>query len=141
MVKTQIPSETIRAYRKTVYHVSIKRPFDFFIGKRSSELGRLISVNGAENAAFLTAFNPGSVKVSLEKNLKAQKQLERLLDEMAIKFYPGKAIDSAGSWPDEPSVLAFNINLKQAKLIGVRFQQNGIVWIEDDFVPKLLFLR
>ena len=69
MVKTQIPSETIRVYRKTVYHVSTKRPFDFFIGKRSSELGRLISVNGAENAAFLTAFNPRSVKVSLEKNL------------------------------------------------------------------------
>jgi len=140
MEQTDIPRETINAYQMAIYRVLGTRSFDLHIGQRSQELNDLSLNYNSTSSAFLTAFNPGSIIVSDRVNKNAQKSLEDFLTEQTISFCAGMAIDSLGVWPDESSVLAFNISLEEANVIGSKFGQNGIVWIDKSFIPQLILL-
>ena len=47
----------------------------------------------------------------------------------------------AEKWPAEPSFLALGIDLVTAKILGRHFDQNALVWINDDAIPRLVLLR
>ena len=44
-------------------------------------------------------------------------------------------------WPGEASYLIFGLTLEAAKMLGMRLEQNAIVWTGADTVPQLVLLR
>ena len=43
-------------------------------------------------------------------------------------------------WAGKASALIMVIGLKQAKMLGLKYQQNNIVWIDRDVKPKYVAL-
>ncbi len=46
-----------------------------------------------------------------------------------------------GAWPAEKSLFVFGVDLETARMLGVRYRQNAVVWVGEDAVPKLVLLR
>jgi hypothetical protein len=61
---------------------------------------------------------------------------------------PGDAVGSQGSgsekgskWPAERSYFALGMALEPAEAIGRHFDQDAIVWVGADAIPRLVLLR
>jgi hypothetical protein len=140
MTVSMIPPETIKAYTRAVYCVLSPEPFDLKIGEVSQPLLNLYGSCNCVTSAFLTAFNPLGILASDDENVEAQCKLEACLVEKSIVFTNGIGKDKKGLWPGEKSVLALGMQIEEAKIIGVSFRQNAIVWIGEDAKPELILL-
>ena len=90
-----------------------------------------------ESAAFITAYNPFSRPTTEHENTVPQAEIESL----NLGIYPGQGEDPTGQWAAEASALAMGIGFEQANMLGVKYQQNAIVWIGRDAKPQLRLLR
>jgi hypothetical protein len=63
------------------------------------------------------------------------------LIEQGCEFIEGEGVDPNGEWPGETSVLVLDIDRASAERLGSRYDQNAIVWIDTDAIPRLLVLR
>jgi hypothetical protein len=140
LAKSVIPPEMIAAYRATNYRVLAPVPFVLNVGQPSEPLRRLYHEHECRSAAFITAWNPLSVRVSDACNAATQRRLEDLLNARSIPFIKGIGEDPAGLWPGEVSVLALGLSLDAAKSLGIDFKQNAIVWAGADAMPELILL-
>ena len=141
MSKSAIPLETIAAYRATHYRVIDQIPFVLKIGRPSQHLQRLFREYDLHSAAFLTAWNPFSHPTSEADNRAAQARLENDISQNSLPVIAGEGVDPTGEWPGEPSVLALGLSLEAASSLGVQYQQNAIVWADQDIKPQLILLR
>ena len=139
--KSAIPLETIAAYRATHYRVIDQIPFVLKIGRPSQHLQRLFREYDLHSAAFLTAWNPFSHPTSEADNRAAQARLENDIFQNSLPVIAGEGVDPTGEWPGEPSVLALGLSLEAASSLGVQYQQNAIVWADQDIKPQLILLR
>ncbi len=129
------------AYRATLYRVRAgATPFDLRVDVASEALAALMRQHGVATAAYLTACNPYSVRVSDAANRAANEQLRIALLHADAFIFHGEAIDPAGAWPPEPSFLALGLALATARELGMRFRQNAILFADDDAVPRLVWL-
>jgi hypothetical protein len=140
LVNFVIPPETIVAYRATNYRVLSPTPFVLKVDQPSKPLQRLYHKHGAGSAAFITAWNPFSTRMSDACNEAAQTGLEDVLTTKSIAFIKGIGEDPAGLWPGEMSVLALGLSPDAAKSLGIDFKQNAIVWAGLDATPELILL-
>lgn len=77
--------------------------------------------------AYLTAWNPGS-EIQMEfVNRQKQEELELFLRGAGYAVLPGVAKDPDGQWPDEESILVFDLPWEKALQIGRKFRQNAIL--------------
>ncbi len=138
---SEIDSSTIAAYRSAHYVVFADNPFTLRVGEISTELADLLSLKNVSCAAFITACNPFSNICTENDNLTAQNAL--LSDLLEIGFYiiPGIGKDPDGLWPGEQSFLALGISLEQATILGSKYGQNAIIWIDSDLRPSLVLLQ
>lgn len=142
LTHTEIPEATIAAYKVTYFKVWIEDGFTIQLGEINQQLVGLFAKHQVESAAFITAYNPFSQpETELEKNTAAQAELEAEIESIDLDFYPGQGEDPTGKWAAEPSALVMGIGLEQAKMLGIKYQQNAIVWIGHDAKPHLLLLR
>jgi hypothetical protein len=49
--------------------------------------------------------------------------------------------DPTGAWPPEPSFFALGINEETARLLGIRYRQDAVLWVGANAIPELLLLR
>ncbi len=131
------------AYRQTHFTVDggVDPAFVLRIDQASAELLAMYQAHGVGNAAFLTAWNPGSRRLSEDVNGVAQASMEAELCADGLTLIAGVGVDPTGKWPGEPSVLVLGITLERAQSIGREFGQNAIVWMDHDGVPRLVLLR
>lgn len=116
------------AYENTTYRAfSLFGEVDIRIGQKNSNLDQLLLGNKSESWAFITAFNPYSVKQKEDVNRFLNKQLEEYLNKNKYVFFDGLGIGDDGSWQPEPSFLILNISKDKAVGIGRQFHQNAIV--------------
>lgn len=54
-------------YRAAIYRVLVQPPFDLQVGQFSDTLKALYSKENCQRAAFLTAFNPHGVKLTISR--------------------------------------------------------------------------
>jgi len=132
-----------RAYRATTYRAG---PLRLRVGERSAALDAMLAERGADEWAYLTAWNPGSQPCPEAENRAAQ---GRLLERLAA--WPTLAGESRGddaSWPAEPSVLVLGIGRGEAMALAREFGQAAIlagrrsgaaelVWVEGGQKPHV----
>ena len=141
MSNSTIPLETIAAYRTTHYHVANSTPFALEIGRPSQPLQHLFSEYDVNSAAFLTAWNPFSQPTTEVENWTAQARLECNLSQDLLPVFAGVGKDPSGEWPGEPSILVLGLTLEAASSLGIQYQQNAIVWADQDANPQLNLRR
>jgi hypothetical protein len=118
-----------QAYRATNYHVHAPSPFTLRIGASNSACDALLAAQGAEGAAFLTAWNPFSQPLPDADNILAQARLAADLDILCTAILPGEGTGEIGDWPPEPSLFAVGISQADATYLARKYRQNAFVWI------------
>lgn len=130
-----------RAYRETEYRVFGDAPFTLSIGESSAELVMLHRRHDVDCSAFITACNPFSRSVDEGMNRDLQTALANELAEQGLVLMPGAGQHPSNNWPAEESLLVMGLDLEAAKALGVRYQQNAIVWNGPDGIAQLILLR
>ena len=151
-IPTAIDAATVAAYRETHYSVLVDGlwteadgtspdRFDLVIDQPSIALKSLYAATRHTQSAFITACNPLGQVLSDEANDARQVQLREELTRRSLKFIPGIGQHPTNRWPGEPSFLVLGIALEASKALGLRHQQNAIVWAGPDATPRLILLR
>lgn len=151
-IPTAIDAATVAAYRETRYSVLVDGqwadpdgtrpdPFDLVIDQPSTALKSLYAATRHSECAFITACNPLSQVLSDEANDARQARPREELTQRSLKFIPGVGQHPTNGWPGEPSFLVLGIALEASKALGLRHQQNAIVWAGPDATPRLILLR
>lgn len=136
-----IDPRTVQAYTETAYHVHGEPGFTLRVGEASAELLAAHARQGVDCSAYLTAWNPFSRKTDHATNAARQAELIDALTRLGLVCMPGLGRHPSNDWPGEDSVLALGLGLDAAMALGVRFDQNAIVWSGADAVPQLILLR
>ena len=117
-----------QAYLRTTYWVDAKpQPIAVRIGAHQPELDRLLSGFGARRWAFISAWNPRSMRVATWRNARRHRELIRTLKHQGLRWLPGIGEGDDPSWAPEPSVLVVGMSAPQARRVGRRFGQNAVV--------------
>lgn len=129
-------------YGRALYRVEAREPFVLRVGCHSAALEALYAASGYSTAAFLTAANPGGVKVSDTVNLRAESELSEKLDALDLPTLPGIGLDAdeSSDWPGERSVLVLGLTRENAIRLGLEHGQLAIVWCPATAIPELLML-
>jgi len=139
---TQIHPDKVRAYKDTDYRLGhTNQDIVLNIGKHSERLATLVSGNGVNCGAFLTAYNPQGTIQSDAANAQGHAELASMLQELNLQAIEGSGSEEGTEWPAEKSYFALGLALEPAKAIGIHFDQDAIVWVGPDALPQLILLR
>jgi hypothetical protein len=130
--------ELIQAYKETHYTVQDVDPFVLRIGEVSEDLMACHKRHRVDFSAFITAWNPFSQSLTVQKNEERQQALIAEIKGRSLSFLPGVGQHPSNNWPGEQSVLVLGLSLEAAKTLGRRFDQHAVVWAGGDGVPDLL---
>lgn len=136
-----IEQSIIQAYLETHYCVAGLSPFVIYIGKVSQPLAKLQLESNVNCSAFITAYNPFSKKLDDEANADLQLELASELRKCNLSFIEGIGKHPNCNWPGEPSYLVLGLPLLEARALGIKCEQNAIVWIGPTALPELILLR
>ncbi len=136
-----IHPDTIRAYEETHYCILGENPFTLMIGVAERLLADLHRAHRVECSAYVTAVNPFSRAIDAAKNADRQATLEDEIRRTGFDYVRGVGRHPSGTWPGEPSILILGMPMEDAKVLGVRHEQNAIVWCGSNAVPQLILLR
>lgn len=126
--------ELLAAYRAAEYVVREPR-IVFRIGEPNAALDALVGPAGG--AAFVTAANPRSERVSDEENRRRLSALRQALDAEGRRHVDAEGRDPEGAWPGEPGFLVLGMACDDALALARRFAQNAIVWCGPGRAPAL----
>ena len=134
-----IPLELAKAYRETSYVIHGEDgDIQLKVGQPSLELATLMRKHGVKSAALLTAFNPHSILLTTEANVRNHNSVIADVQSLGLKSISGEGGDPSKLWPSEPSILVLGIPLPGAEILADRYGQNGYLWITcDDGVVNL----
>ncbi len=136
-----IDPHTVQAYLETDYIVRTEPAFTLRVGHFSDALRAFHQKYATHSSAFLTAWNPYSAILADAVNAERQVNLSKELTRRSLWAVPAVGQHPSNDWPGEESFLVPGLSLEAAKSLGMRFQQNGIVWAGADAVPQLILLR
>lgn len=132
-----ISKELLLGYEATCYSV-VNPKIDIYLKKVNAELNSFLKDHNFTSWCFITAWNPFSIALSLEKNNELNALLEADLKEYNI--YPAEGKDTLGDWPPEISFFVGNISREMAIFLGEKYEQNAIVFGTVDELPELIIL-
>jgi len=93
-----------------------------------------------KNCLFITAYNPFSNVLSYDDNSKRHLNLIKAFEDDNYKFIEGIGEHPNNSWRGEKSLLVYDIDLETSKRYGNKFEQNAIIWINNNQIPELIIL-
>lgn len=137
--ESQLDQSLIKAYEATEYHVRSAQPFILELGKKSEGIVDLARRLRVDCVALITAYNPYSRVISDTENAKRNRQLKRELDKLDLTIVVGYGQDPTTLWKED-SFVVFGLGLEEAKKLGVKYQQNAIIWCGADAIPILVIL-
>jgi hypothetical protein len=142
MSVSEVPTELVEAYKRTKYLVRANdASFALCIGQQSAEMAELIQTASALGCAFITAENPFSQSLTADENKVRQDSLHEDLVGIGAAVINGEGQGEDTAWPAEASYAAIGITREQACELGVKYQQNAIVWIDARGIAELILLR
>ncbi|MGE4370566.1 MAG: DUF3293 domain-containing protein [Burkholderiaceae bacterium] len=138
---TCLDASLIDAYSGTEYRVYGPVPAVLTVNQASVQLQQLHDHYGVNCSAFITACNPYSQRIDDVGNLLRQASLKQEILEKGYPLLEAVGKDPQNKWPREPSFLVLGIPQPVAQELGRLFEQNAILYANDDAVPRLLILR
>jgi hypothetical protein len=139
----QLDSEFTRldaAYRSTIFKVLAEPSFNMHVGDVSLPLLAVMEKSGVSTSTFVTAWNPYSKSLSESENKDRHNQLSTQVSILNLQMVSGEGIDPSGHWPGEPSLLILGSSFRDACQLGLNFEQNAIVWVGRNAIPKLVWI-
>ena len=134
-----ISNDLLAAYRATTYNVFARSgTLTLRIDERNADIVDLHKSAGVTSSAFVTACNPFSAPTSDAMNAEAMSALKHHLDAASIAWVDGEGCGQDSNWPPEPSVLALGVDESGARELCIALQQNAVVIVAEDGVPRLL---
>ena len=128
----------IAAYRATHFQVVVS-PVDTItlqVDQRSEVLAALHHKNAVTSSAHMTAWNPLGIDTPININHAQQK---KLASEMAVAGHvtlTGRGVDPEAIYRGEDHLLVLGISRAAAIACGHRYQQNAIVWCDEQASPN-----
>lgn len=110
------------------------------IGQHHPRLDALLKEQRASNWAYITASNPGSVNLPLDKNDKRNAELVRYLELKGYRFFLGEGRPDKPGWTPEASVLVIGIEHEAAYRLGQSLGQNAIVIGQYEGMAEFVWL-
>lgn len=142
MTHSVLDKNLIANYRCANYQIGIAaNSIILRIDQYSEPLAELLTTFKQTCAAVISAYNPYSQQLSNEENLAAHELLRNSLLRYLYPMIEGLNIDPTNTWPAEKSFFVLGLKLNTAKWLGQQFNQNAIVWIDNDAIPRLILLR
>jgi hypothetical protein len=132
-----ISKELLLGYEATCYSV-VNPKIDIYLKKENAVLNSFLREHNFTSWCFITAWNPFSKALSLEKNKELNALLEADLKDYTI--FPAEGKDTLGDWPPEISFFVGNISREKAIFLGEKYEQNAIVFGTVDELPELIIL-
>jgi hypothetical protein len=124
-------SDLFIAYRETCFVIDAPGgEIHLRIGQHSPEADALLKKYGVAEAAFITAWNPGPVRLSHVENYQRQQSLENQIQSAGFRFLRGRGKGTDPSWIPEESIFVFGIRRELAVALANQFGQLAIVWHE-----------
>ena len=93
----------------------------------------------ASNLAIITAYNPHSIMQDEQENARRNAELYQELTTRPFRILSAKNEGSDDTWPPEPGFCMLDIPFWEAVYIGRKFNQNALVWADQQGVA-LVFL-
>ena len=142
LTQSVIARNLISGYRDTDYQIGAgSDSISLRIDQYSESLAKLLIASKHPCAAMISAYNPYSQRLSNEENLIAHESLRNNLRRHYCPIIESLNIDPTGRWPTEKSFFVLGADLNTAQSLGQQFNQNAIVWIGNDAIPRLILLR
>ncbi len=123
----RIPPELLAAYAATLYDIDAPSGTALIrIGQPVPEVLHALTFHW-ERLAVITAFNPFSVPLSEEENLRRHAVLLGAVDSAGHRMLGGAGRDASGEWPPETSLAIFDASDDELDDWMLVFGQNAIV--------------
>ena len=97
-----------------------------------------LAAKGVAAAAFLSAANPRSKRLTDGQNSHRHAALQAALRHLGLTWLDASGRDVKGQWPAEPSVLALGIGRAQAMGVAEQFEQNAYLEVMRGGSPCLV---
>ncbi|MGI4982813.1 MAG: DUF3293 domain-containing protein [Janthinobacterium lividum] len=136
-----VPADTVQAYRESDYRVAAIPPLVLRVDCASAALRALHAAHDVTSSVFLTACNPWGRLCDAEYNRRRQVELAVALRQQGFVLIDGIGRHPSNDWPGEPSFLIPGPDRDAALDMGLRYEQNAVIWCGADAVPRLLLLR
>lgn len=133
--------DLLEAYKNTIYRVYLEDNnfIDLLIDKLNLDVINILDQYKAENAIFITAYNPYSKLLTKEENELRQNKLIEEIKDLDLKYFYGEGIGLDTSWEPEKSIFVLNIKKETINYLIEKFEQNAIVFVDKIGVPILVF--
>jgi hypothetical protein len=123
----RIPPELLAAYVATRYEIDAPAGTAVIrVGQPVPEALRALTFRW-DSLAVVTAFNPFSVTLSPEENLRRHQVLQGTVDAAGRRMLGGAGRDTSGEWPPETSLAIFDATDDELDDWMLTFGQNAIV--------------
>jgi Protein of unknown function (DUF3293) len=97
------------------------------VGRPSAVLDALLESLGAVDWAFITAWNPGSMRLPPAENERNNNDLLERIGRLGYEAIPGEGVGDDGDWPAERSFFVAGIPAGEAMALGRYYRQRAIV--------------
>jgi len=142
MSVSAVPAELVEAYNRTQYLMQTENgEIVLRIGEPSKAIAELIEAAAADGGVFITAENPFSQPLTVDENKDRQDRLRKDLAVLGALVIDGAGQGEDPSWPAEASYSAIGITRDQACELGIKYEQNAIVWFDATGTGELILLR
>ena len=132
-----INDELLKKYQNTDYIIDDDPPLLVHIGEQNDGLRILFASFNVESAAFITAWNPGSVKLTMDENYDRQADLFEDISGQRLNYFVARGESAEDGWSEE-SYLVLGINHNEALKLAQKYGQNAFLWIPVSGVPELV---
>jgi hypothetical protein len=120
--------ELLTAYRNTDFVIYAPDGEMVMRWERESDvIDELVRTFGKTSCAFITAQNPGSVKLGVFENAQRHRDLLHEVNRVGYPHFPGCGVGRGSSWDPEESVFIVGIPIGEAQELGCAFGQIAIV--------------
>lgn len=99
-------------------------------GETSAALAALHRWYGVSSSAFVTAYNPQSIRREAAGNQAQQAQLEADVAPR-WRYLRGVGVDPRDVWSGEESLLILGITREEAIALGCKYRQNAILFADE----------
>ncbi len=98
------------------------------IGETHPVLDALLAARGLRHWAYVTAHNPGSIRLPAEENRVRHTRLRSDVSARGYEAFPGEGVGDDGEWPPETSLLILGMPRVEATALGQAHAQRAVVW-------------